>query len=133
MLVLILCGVAAGYLGYWSPRALLTRDGGEAASPARDSVILEFPALDITLPDLRPRRLHLAIALDVPRGESKRVEAQIPRMRDSFIVFLTGIAPAAFERRGILDVVRDEMSTRARLALDDEVPVEVLIQEFVLK
>lgn len=126
-----LAGFGSGYLGYWSPQTLLGF-GGQAV-PSRDVAILDFPPMNVTLPGERPRQLYLVLKLEVPRGQQALVEAQIPRLRNSFNIFLTGIAPAAFERRGILDVVHDELSNRARLVLGGMVPVDALIQEFALK
>ena len=54
----------------------------------------------------------------------------IPRLLDSFNGFLTDIDPAAFEKRGILDIVRDELATRAVFVLGKEAFTDVLITEF---
>ncbi|MRX49705.1 flagellar basal body protein FliL [Paracoccus sp. S-4012] len=123
-------GFGSSYLGYWSPGALLQGGGSEAAPQV---VFVDVAPINVTLPDARPRTLHLVVKLETTEAAKSRIEALSPRVIDSFNTFVTGIAPAAFERRGILDVVREELGSRARLALGEDLPVEVLIIEFGLK
>lgn len=129
-------GFASSYFGLWSPLAL-TGLGGETpahAAPGEPATaFIDVPAINVTLPDARPRLLHLAVKLEVPAGEAKAVEHLLPRVLDAFNTFLTGIAPEAFERRGILEIMREELKTRVQLALKTDAPVEVLIMEFALK
>ena len=58
------------------------------------------------------------------------VEHLTPRLSDAFNSFLADIAPAAFEKRGILDIVRDELATRAVFVLGDKAFSDILITEF---
>ena len=71
--------------------------------------------------------------LEVPADQAKAIERLLPRVMDAFNTFVTGIAPEAFERRGILEIMREELKTRVQLALKTDAPVDVLIMEFALK
>ena len=129
-------GFASSYLGYWSPLALAGL-GGDAAAPrpvvGDATAFVDVPAINITLPDARPRLLHLLVKLEVAESQAKAVERLLPRVMDAFNTFLTGIAPEAFERRGILEIIREELKTRVQLATKTDAPVDVLIMEFALK
>ena len=131
-------GFASSYLGAWSPLSLAgfgghdaSREAASRGSPA--TAFVDVPPIDITLPDARPRQLHLVVKLEVGAGSAATVERLLPRVLDAFNTFVTGIAPEAFERRGILEIMREELKTRVQLALETDTPVEVLIMEFALK
>lgn len=128
-------GFASSYLGYWSPLALAGFGGdAPAAQTAGDATaFVDVPAINVTLPDARPRLLHLLVKLEVPADQAKAIERLLPRVMDAFNTFVTGIAPEAFERRGILEIMREELKTRVQLALKTDAPVDVLIMEFALK
>lgn len=127
-------GFASSYMGLWSPLALAGLSGSTAtqAETARTTFI-DVPPINVTLPDARPRMLHLVVKLEVDEASAKETLRLLPRVMDTFNTFLTGIAPDAFERRGILEIIREELRTRVQIALDSQVPVGVLIMEFGLK
>lgn len=128
-------GFASSYLGYWSPLALLggSDTAAEATPDVPGTAFVDVPAINVTLPDARPRQLHLVAKLEVPAARAAAVERLLPRVLDTFNTFLTDIAPEAFERRGILEIMREELKTRVQLALQTDAPVEVLIMEFAVK
>lgn len=135
-LLLAAGGFASSYLGYWSPLDLVGLGDPAPAHPAPGepaTAFVDVPAINITLPDARPRQLHLVVKLEVEAGEAATVERLLPRVMDAFNTFVTGIAPEAFERRGILEIMREELRTRVQLALKTGAPVEVLIMEFAVK
>lgn len=135
-LLLAAGGFATGYMGLWSPLALAGFGGtapAQAAPGEPGTAFVDVPAINVTLPDARPRQLHLVVKLEVAAGQEKEVERLLPRVMDAFNTFVTGIAPEAFERRGILEIMREELKTRVQLALETQSPVEVLIMEFALK
>ena len=135
-LVLAGGGFASSYLGYWSPLAIAGFGSEAPITPAKvgdATAFVDVPAINITLPDARPRLLHLLVKLEVAEGQAKAVERLLPRVMDAFNTFLTGIAPEAFERRGILEIMREELKTRVQLALKTDAPIDVLIMEFALK
>lgn len=129
-------GFASSYMGFWSPLALAGLGGdapAHAAPGEAASAFIDLPAINVTLPDARPRQLHLVVKLEVAAEQAEAVGHLLPRVMDAFNTFLTGIAPEAFERRGILEIMREELRTRVQLALETDAPVEVLIMEFALK
>lgn len=123
-------GFGSGYAGLWSPLALLS---GPAREAGPEIVFVDLPPIALTLPDTNPRMLHLVVKIETVAANRAVVEEMTPRLIDSFNTFLTGIAPAAFDRRGILEIVREELGNRARLALGEGVAAEVLIQEFAIR
>ena len=127
-------GFASSYMGLWSPLAVAGLSGSTAtqAETARTTFI-DVPPINVTLPDARPRMLHLVVKLEVDEPSAKETLRLLPRVLDAFNTFLTGIAPDAFERRGILEIIREELRTRVQIALESQVPVGVLIMEFGLK
>jgi|GEM_PF-772118 len=134
-LVLGGAGFASTYIGLWSPSALLGLSALQQAqtTPTGTTAFIDLPAINLTIPDARPRMLHLVVKLEVDEAHAKEVQRLLPRVLDTFNTFLTGIAPEAFERRGILEIVREELRTRVLLALESRIPVGVLIMEFALK
>lgn len=130
-------GAASTYLGYWSPLALVGMGTGTAkAAHGPDAPVVAFvdlPPINVTLPGPQPRMLHLAIKLETDEAARAALEHLLPRVSDAFNTFLTGVAPQAFDRRGILEVVRDELTARARAAVGNDIPVSVLVTEFALK
>lgn len=134
-LLLAGAGFGSSYLGFWSPLSLAgLGDQVPAAVPGAPATdFVDVPPINITLPDARPRQLHLVVKLEVAAGRAAEVERLLPRVLDAFNTFVTGIAPEAFDRRGILEIMREELKTRVQLALQTDLPVEVLIMEFALK
>lgn len=130
-------GFASSYMGLWSPLALAGLSGlsGGTATQADTArtTFIDVPPINVTLPDARPRMLHLVVKLEVDEASAKETLRLLPRVMDTFNTFLTGIAPDAFERRGILEIIREELRTRVQIALESQVPVGVLIMEFGLK
>lgn len=126
-----LAGAASTYLGLWSPMTLIGGAGPTADQP--EAVFVPLPPINVTLPDTRPRLLRLALTIETTAAGKAKVEYLQPRITDAFNGFLTGIAPAAFDRRGILEIVREELTTRARLAIGNDIPIKVLVTEFALK
>lgn len=128
-------GAASTYFGYWSPLALVGMGTAEASHAPEKSVVafVDLPPINVTLPGPQPRMLHLAIKLETDEAAREALEHLLPRVSDAFNTFLTGVAPQAFDRRGILEVIRDELTARARTAVGKDIPVSVLVTEFALK
>lgn len=130
-------GFASTYLGLWSPAALLgsgaeaKKVDAKAAEPAISFV--EVPRIVTTLAGERPRQLLLAVQLETTPEKQAEVTHLLPRVQDSFNEFLSGIDPLAFQRRGILEIIRTELVTRTRYVMGDEMVNDVLITEFALQ
>ena len=125
-------GVGSTATGLWSPLSLLRAaepaavetQGGQAAT------FLDVPRLVLTLPGERTQTLALAVTLEVEPASLSQARLLMPRITDSFNGFLSQIDPAAFSRRGILEIMRGELATRTRFILGDAALRDLLITEF---
>ncbi|MCJ1900693.1 MULTISPECIES: flagellar basal body-associated FliL family protein [Paracoccus] len=130
-LVLGGAGFASTWLGFWSPMSLLAPRQEKAQPVAAPAVaFVDIPQIVLTLAGPRARTLVMTVKIETDQNRRAEVEHLIPRLLDSFNGFLTDIDPAAFEKRGILDIVRDELATRAVFVLGKEAFTDVLITEF---
>lgn len=125
-------GFASTWLGFWSPTALLAaKKPEEAKSETMPQVdFVGIPQIVLTLAGPRPRLLVMTVKIETDQVHKPEVEHLIPRLLDSFNSFLADVDPAAFERRGILDIIRDELATRAVFVLGKAAFTDVLITEF---
>ncbi|SDD98301.1 flagellar FliL protein [Paracoccus isoporae] len=126
-------GLAAFTAGYRDmtdvPRVLSSlRGGGDADSVA----YVEMPRITVPL-GRDGGELVLRIVLETDASSTSAVAAQIPRLSDSFNSFLSGIAPAAFDRRGVLEIIRLELERRAAETAQDTPIDAVLITEFSIR
>lgn len=132
-LVLAGAGFGSTFLGFWSPSALLHRE----AAPAKDaSFAVEFvniPPVEVIVPGPNSRTLIVQAVIETDAAHRSQVEHLMPRISDLFTAFLSGVDPAAYQRRGVLEVIRAELVTRARLVLGEESVRDLLITEFRFK
>lgn len=127
-------GFATTYLGFWSPGALLSGlsgPGAEAAIP--EAVFVDVPRIELSIPGGRGRNLMLAASIETDAGHRAQVEHLMPRVSDAFTGFLSGIDPAAYDKRGVLEIIRDELVTRTRYVLGEEPVKDLLITEFLIR
>ncbi|MDF3852720.1 flagellar basal body-associated protein FliL [Paracoccus sp. P2] len=130
-LVLGGAGFASTWLGFWSPLSLLGPKPEKVQTMTAPAVaFVDIPQIVLTLAGPRGRTLVMTVKIETDQNRRAEVEHLIPRLLDSFNGFLTDIDPAAFEKRGILDIVRDELATRAVFVLGKEAFTDVLITEF---
>ena len=132
-LVVILTGggFASTFLGFWSPMGLLAAK--QEAPPETQAPTVEFvdvPQIVLTLAGPRPRMLIMTVKIETDQLHRPEVEHLIPRILDSFNGFLSDIDPAAFEKRGMLDIIRDELATRTVFVLGKDAFTDILITEF---
>ena len=124
-------GFASTFLGFWSPMALLAAK--QEAPPETQTPTVEFvdvPQIVLTLAGPRPRMLIMTVKIETDQLHRPEVEHLIPRILDSFNGFLSDIDPAAFEKRGMLDIIRDELATRTVFVLGKDAFTDILITEF---
>lgn len=129
-LLLGAAGFASTYIGVWSPRALLQR--GERASAA-EVVFIDIPTVEVAMPGGRGRSIVMTVALESTAQDRSRIEAQLPRIQDVMNVFLSEIDPSAYDKRGVLDILRAELVTRIGNVLDGARIADLLITEFRIK
>lgn len=127
-------GFASVFFGIWSPRDLLGAPAEAAAHTALPPVVfVEVPVIEVPVPGGRDRSLVLATSIETNEVGRGTVTHLMPRVSDSFTTFLTGIDPAAYDKRGVLEVIRTELVSRARMVLGEEPVKDILITEFRFK
>lgn len=131
VLVAGLLGFAASFLGYVSPTAWMSGEGAaKVRGPGPDYV--DVPRIMLPLAG-RNRQLVLSIKLETTPEYAANIQQQMPRILDSFNSFLSDIDPAAFDRRGVLEIVRAELQTRVDMVLGAQPVENVLITEFAIQ
>lgn len=133
---LILGGAGFGstYLGLWSPGDILS--GSAEANVAHASTQAEFvdvPTIEIIIPGGRAKSLILSATIESDAAHKAQVQHLMPRVSDAFTTFLSGVDPSAYEKRGVLEIIRTELITRTRLVLGEEPVKDLLITEFRFK
>ena len=123
-------GFASTFLGFWSPRMLLAPPQAVPESPVTTSHFVDLPQIVLTLagPDLRT--LMMSIKIETDAAHEAEVRHLTPRLLDAFNAFLVDVDSTAFGRRGILDIIRGELATRAVFVLGKDAFTDLLITEF---
>ncbi|AUH64506.1 flagellar basal body-associated FliL family protein [Paracoccus zhejiangensis] len=136
--VLAGAGFGSTFMDFWSPLALIA-PGPEAAAkkeeePADRAVaFVAVPPIELTLAGGSHSVLGLATVIETEAGAVEAITALLPRVLDGFNGFLSGVDPLAFDKRGVLDIIKYELTARAREALPDLPVTDLLITEFRLK
>ena len=131
LLPLLALGAGAGstYAGLWSPLLQPSEPAPNVqASPA--VVFVDVPRIVLSLPGTGGRSLVVTALIDIDPAAADQARLLMPRLVDAFTTFLSHIDPAALDRRGILEILRAEMATRARFVLGDQAVRDLLITEF---
>ncbi|MDT1063148.1 flagellar basal body-associated FliL family protein [Paracoccus sp. CPCC 101403] len=124
-------GFISTYQGYWAPLSLLKPHEATAkAEPVPQVQFVALPQIALTLSGPQFRTLVMSVQIETDATHRDEVQHLLPRLSDACNSFLAGIEPAAFERRGILDIIRDELATRAVYVLGREAFSDILITEF---
>jgi len=127
-------GFASTYGGIWSPGTLVSGPSEPAAPAAHLAVVfIEVPVIEIIVPGGRSRSMVMAATIETDEQHRAQVAHLLPRVSDAFTTFLSGVDPAAYDKRGVLDVIRAELVTRARFVLGEEPVKDLLITEFRFK
>jgi flagellar FliL protein len=140
-LVLAVGGFASTYLGLWSPLGLFAASPeAEAEAEAEEEepvdptlAFVAVPPIELTLAGGSHSVLGLTTVIETEAGAVEAITALLPRVLDSFNGFLSGVDPLAFDKRGVLDIIKHELTVRARGALPDLPVKDLLITEFRLK
>lgn len=126
--VLAAGGFATTYLGLWSPTAMLTSKEEAPALPG--AVFVAVPEIELTIPGGSGQSLILSASIETDGAHAAEVTYLMPRVLDSFNTFLSGIDPAAYDKRGVLEIIRAELLTRSRYVLGNDALKDLLITEF---
>ena len=124
-------GFASTYLGLWSPAAMLAPQEEAPAVPA--AVFVAVPVIELAIPGGSGQSLVLAASIETDSAHKADVVHLMPRVQDAFNAFLSGIDPAAYDKRGVLEIIRAELVTRTRYVLGNEALKDLLITEFRFK
>lgn len=135
LLVVLLggAGFASTYLGFWSPAALLSGGHAKAGSEEPQVDFVVVPTVEVPLPGPGRRSVMLSASIETDVAERERVEHLMPRVSDAFTTFLSEVDPAAYEKRGVLEIIRGELVTRTRFVLGEDTVKDLLITEFRIK
>lgn len=127
-------GFASTYLGLWSPTDLLAGGGDKPAVYGSVPVVfVPVPPIQLNIPGSRGRLLVLSASIETDEAHRRAVEHLMPRVLDAFTTFLTGVDPSAYDKRGVLEIIRSELVTRSRFVLGEEPVKDLLITEFLIR
>ncbi|WP_347267347.1 flagellar basal body-associated FliL family protein [Paracoccus sp. (in: a-proteobacteria)] len=119
------------YRGHVTLPAFGAHEQVVAGDPARPRIeFVDIPQIVLTTAGPAPRMLVITVKLETDGAHRKEIEHLVPRLQDMFNSFLSDIDGSAFEKRGILDIIRDELATRAVLVLGKDAFTDLLITEF---
>ncbi|MFC3168166.1 flagellar basal body-associated FliL family protein [Paracoccus fontiphilus] len=124
-------GFASTYLGLWSPTALMAPREEAPATPA--VVFVPVPTIELAIPGGSGQSLVVSASIETDGAHQADVAHLMPRVLDAFTAFLSGIDPAAYDKRGVLEIIRAELVTRSRYVLGNEAIKDLLITEFRFK
>lgn len=122
-------GFGVTYTGLLSPLSLLA-PAAPAPQAAPVAVFLDVPRIILTIPGERTQTLALAVVVEIDPAAADTARLLMPRIADSFNGFLSQVDPVAFSRRGILEIIREELATRTRFILGETAVRDLLITEF---
>lgn len=125
--ILALAGFLVTYLGL-VPLGL--PGSAQHSDPARQIAFVDLPPVVTTVTSEFPRQVLIAAKLEVPAEKRAAVEHMLPRVSDAVTSFVAGIDAKAFDKRGILEIIRAELLTRANYVLGEGAVNDLLITEF---
>ncbi|MTH80024.1 flagellar basal body-associated FliL family protein [Paracoccus aestuariivivens] len=124
-------GFISTFIGTWSPLGFFNSEhSGPVQRFQSKAEFVAIPQIILTLPGAQMRTLVMAIQIETTVSKKQEVQVLLPRLSDSFNSFLSSIDIGAFEKRGILEIIRDELANRAVYVLGKESFSDVLITEF---
>lgn len=124
-------GFGSTYMGLWSPSALIASSGAEKKHDPKPAFV-DVPPIEMSIPGSR-LMLSLSVSIETDEAHKKDIAHQMPRVLDTFTVFLSDIDPVAYDKRGVLEIIRAELLSRTRQALGEDVVKDLLITEFRIK
>lgn len=125
-------GFASTYFGLWSPNDLF-QQGATKAGQAENIAFVDIPVIEMTLPGARQYSVVLAASLEVAAADRKTVETLMPRVLDAMTGFLSEVDAGAYDKRGVLEIIRAELTTRIGNVLGETPVKDLLITEFRIK
>lgn len=123
-------GIFLGYWMSWSPLDLIKGDNSPVTVTPEDVTFVDLPQMVLMISGETSKNLIVSIKIEAKQDQVDQVKYLEPRIVDSFNGFLNGIDVTAFEKRGILEVIRAELSTRLSYILGPDGFNDILITEF---
>lgn len=119
-------------LGFFSPLAIIF--GPAQNHPVAATVaFVDMEPIEVPLSGAGHHALLLQVKLETTDAAAEKLAHLTPRIRDSFNRFLTEVSPTAFDKRGVLEIIRAELVVRAHEVAAGTPVNDVLITEFRLK
>jgi flagellar FliL protein len=125
-------GFGSSYFGLWSPQQTigdLLDPTTEVVAPA--TVFVAIPQIEVAVSGTGGRR-HLLVSavIETDRDSEGKLSEMIPRLLDRMTGFLSAIDHRAYDKRGVLEIIKLELGARIATDLGD-IPVhDLLITEF---
>lgn len=126
-------GFASSYLGLWHPTDLFAGGHEQVAAEMPDVTFVTIPTVEVPIPGGAYRAVVLSASIETDEGHAETVKLLMPRVLDIFTTFLSSVDPAAYSKRGVLEIIRAELITRTRYVLGEEPVRDLLITEFRFK
>lgn len=98
-----------------------------------DVEFVDIPTIELPIPGSRHRVVVLSAAIETDASHKSAIEHLMPRVQDAFTSFLSNVDASAYEKRGVLEIMRSELVTRTRYVLGEEPVKDLLITEFRFK
>ncbi|AUH33758.1 flagellar basal body-associated FliL family protein [Paracoccus tegillarcae] len=127
-------GFGATFTGLLTPLDWLQGSPSHRPLPVDETItFVALPPIEISLAGGRHRSLALSATIETSKQAEEQIKTLMPRITDSFNGFLAGVDPYAFDKRGVLEIIKYELTVRAKEALPDLPVNDLLITEFRLK
>jgi flagellar FliL protein len=126
-------GFASTYLELWSPGDLFSGAAARDEAGLPPVVFVDVPVIELNLPGRPQRSLVLAATIETDTENAAAVTHLMPRVQDAFTSFLSGVDRDAYDKRGVLEIIRGELVTRTRYVLGEQPVKDLLITEFRIK
>lgn len=94
---------------------------------------VDVPTIQIPIPGNQRRTIYLTAMIETDHAHRDEIEHLMPRVQDAFTGFLSGVDETAYDKRGVLEIIRAELVTRSRYVLGEEPVKDLLITEFRIK
>lgn len=94
---------------------------------------VDIPTIELPVPGNRRRTVILSAMIETDGAHRAEIEHLMPRVQDAFTGFLSGVDETAYDKRGVLEIIRAELVTRTRYVLGEEPVKDLLITEFRIK
>lgn len=126
-------GFASTYLGLWSPSSLMEAPKAQARHVEPAVTFVDVPTVEVPLPGPARRSVLLSASIETTAQDQAHIAHLMPRVSDAFTTFLSEVDPTAYEKRGVLEIIRGELVTRTRFVLGADPVKDLLITEFRIK